>query len=109
MKALSVSGHTHTPEDLQAAVSEGKMQAWQNGQSVVVTEVLGFPQQRVLNVFLAVGNLDEIMALTDEVVAFAKQHGCSRLIMGGRKGWAKVLPKYGWKKPRVQYELPLED
>lgn len=106
-KALRMGGNTHTPVDLADAIKEGRMQAWQNGQSVVVTEVLGFPQKNVLNVFLAVGSLDEIMALQPKIEEFGRLHKCSHLMMHGRKGWEKVLPKYGWAHARVNLERPL--
>lgn len=97
LRALSVAGNTHAPEDVAAAVKEGRMQAWTHGSSLIVTEVLEFPQATALNVFLAVGNLDEVMALQPALEAYGRKHGAKVLRMEGRKGWARVLPHYGWK------------
>lgn len=96
LRALDVAGKTHAPEDVARAVSEGRMQAWTNGDSLVVTEVQQFPRGNMLNVFLAVGNLEEVMAIQPELEAFGRAHGCSTMRMEGRKGWARVLPHHGW-------------
>ena len=110
MRALDVAGKTHGPEDVARAVSEGRMQAWTAGDSLVVTEVLAFPQARALNVFLAVGDLDEVMSLQPALEAFGREHGCKVMRMEGRKGWARVLPQHGWKQdPKVIYERTLTD
>ena len=110
MRALDVAGKTHGPEDVARAVADGRMQAWTAGDSLVVTEVLAFPQARALNVFLAVGNLDEVMSLLPDLEAFGREHGCKAMRMEGRKGWARVLPNYGWKEDKkVIYEKELSD
>lgn len=108
IKALKIGGETHNPADIAVAVKEGRMQAWQNGQSVVITEVIGYPQKRVLNVFIAVGSLDEVMAIQPQLEAFGREHGCYCLRMAGRKGWTKVLPNHGWKPSHVTFERALQ-
>ena len=110
MRALDVAGKTHGPEDVARAVEEGRMQAWTAGDSLVVTEVLTFPKARALNVFLAVGNLDEVMSLQPALEAFGREHGCKVMRMEGRRGWAQVLPRHGWKQDKkVIYERTLSD
>lgn len=107
-RALQIAGGTHTPADVAQAVKDGRMQAWTKGESLVVTEVLQFPQANALNVFLAVGNLDEVMSIQPRIEAFGKAHGCKVLRMEGRKGWRKVLPRYGWNEDsKVIYERAL--
>lgn len=107
-RALGVAGNTHTPEDVAQAVRDGRMQAWTEGESLVVTEVLQFPQANALNVFLAVGNLDEVMTIQPRIEAFGREHGCKVLRMEGRKGWRKVLPRFGWNEDhKVIYERAL--
>ena len=110
MRALDVAGKTHGPDDVARAVDEGRMQAWTAGDSLVVTEVLNYPQARALNVFLAVGNLDEVLSLLPDLEAFGREHGCEKMRMEGRKGWARVLPSHGWKENKlVIYERTLTD
>jgi len=107
-RALKVGGDTHTPADVARAVQEGRMQAWLNGDTVVVTEIVQYPRGSSINIFLAVGNLDEVMALQPQIEAFGKAHGCDRMHMIGRPGWKAVLPKFGWEqKPRAFFERTL--
>lgn len=97
LRALAVAGNTHAPEDVAQAVKEGRMQAWTLGNSLIITEVLEFPRAKALNVFMAVGNMAEVMALQPQLEAYGRQHGCKALRMEGRKGWTRILPHYGWK------------
>ena len=107
-RALAVAGNTHAPEDVAQAIKEGRMQAWTEGRSLVVTEVLEYPQAKALNVFLAVGSLDEVMAIQPRIEAFGREHGCKVMRMEGRKGWRRVLPDYGWREDnKVIYERAL--
>ena len=108
MRALDVAGKTYGPEDVARAVADGRMQAWTAGDSLVVTEVLTFPKTRALNVFLAVGTLEDVMSLQPTLEEFGRQHGCSVMRMEGRKGWRRVLPDYGWRENKsVSYERAL--
>lgn len=100
-RALKIGGDLHNPTDIAKAVHEGRMQSFEKGQSVVVTEILGYPNGSVMNLYLCVGNKDEIFELLPEVEKFAKDHGCKSLHMGGRKGWAKFADKLGWKQDRI--------
>lgn len=107
-RALDVAGNTHTPADVAQAVAEGRMQSWVNGDSVVITEVMQYPRTNALNVFLAVGNMDEVLVLIPMMAEFGRQHGCTKMRMQGRKGWARVLPDLGWREQKqVIYERPL--
>ena len=96
-RALKVGGGTHSADDLAREVSSGRMQAWVNGDSLVVTEIVQYPKVAVTNIVVAVGQLEEVMALQPAIEKFALEHGCDALRMVGRRGWAQVLPKHGWK------------
>lgn len=109
-RALKVGGDTYTPADVVQAVEEGRMQAWTNGDTLVVTEIVQYPQCSAINIFMAVGRLDEVMALQPAIEAFGKDHGCDRMYMTGRVGWKAVLPKFGWQeKPRSYFERTLNN
>lgn len=100
-RALKIGGDLHSPKDIVQAVKEGRMQSFEKGQSVIVTEMLGYPNGLIMNLYLCAGNLDEILSLLPEVEKFAKDHGCKRVFMGGRKGWAKFADKLGWKHDKI--------
>lgn len=107
-KALSVGGNTHTAADIAAAIDRGEMQAWVNGDSLVVTEIVNFPQISAINIVIAVGSLSEVMSLQPVIEEFGRHHGCSVMRMQGRKGWERVLPHHGWQAaPKVIFERTL--
>lgn len=107
-KALRIGGGSHAPEDVAQAVAEGRMQSWVRNDTLVVTEVIQCPRYKMLVIFLAVGRLEDVLALTPEIEAFGREHGCQRAKMTGREGWAGVLPKHGWHKvPHVSFERAL--
>lgn len=104
-RALAFAGDTHTVEDVVQGVRQGRLQAWTQGDSFVVTTITRSPQRAYLDVFLAVGSLDEVMSLQPKLEDFAKAHGLHALRMIGRKGWRKVLPSFGWhEREAVVYE-----
>ena len=107
-RALEVGGNTYSPDDIMDACSEGRMQAWMQGDSLVVTELLTFPRAKAVNIVIAVGLLDDVMSLQPEIEAFGRAHGCKVMRMEGRKGWARVLPRHGWREDnKVIFERAL--
>lgn len=108
-KALKVAGDTFDVSDIQERVRTGQCQTFQHGDGVIVTEILKLPKCRLMNVVMAAGDLDDVMVAHDEMVAFAKQHSCAKIIMRGRKGWRRVLKDHGWQEPTIAMELSLGD
>jgi hypothetical protein len=108
-RALDIAGNTHDVSDVVDAIKAGRMQAFSGPDAFVVTETVSAPRKRYLNVFLAVGDLDEVMFLQPQLEAFGKEHGCEFIIMHGRKGWSRVLPNFGWQEAGVTYALPLQE
>jgi hypothetical protein len=94
--ALARAPLTHTLDDVRAAVAEGRAQFWAFPRSAAVTEILDAPRSRTLNHWLVGGDLDEIVALQPHVERWAKANGCTRLMLGGRGGWARVLGPRGF-------------
>jgi hypothetical protein len=108
-KALDLAGNTHEIDDVVAGVRSGALQAFSSENAFVVTEIAVAPRKKWLNVFLAVGQLDEVMELQPQVEAFGREQGCEFMVMTGRKGWLKVLPEYGWRENGVSYARPLQE
>ena len=73
------------------------MQLWPTEKACAVTEIVLYPRKKVLHVFLAAGDLDQITDAIDAVAAWGIQQGCESLTMNGRHGWKRVLDKKGWK------------
>lgn len=95
-RAMAFSGDTHEYVDIVDGVLCGRFHMWPTENSCLITEILVYPRKRVLHVFLAGGELQEILNLQDSLIQFGKENGCSSLTMSGRKGWLKALDKLGW-------------
>ena len=76
-------------------LEEGSAQAWFAENSTVITEIYERGDKRICKIWLAGGNLEEVMALKSEKIEpWAIQLGCDRMLIAGRDGWHKLLPDY---------------
>ena len=89
--ALEYSGGTHTFDDIAQAVTENRFQIWPGVNSVVVTEIIVYPQLKNLHYFLAGVDLDELRAIRPYIERWGKSLGCTRVTLAGRQGWAKTF------------------
>ena len=96
--ALERSGGTHTLSDVVQAIQEGTMQFWPAPRGCAVTEIVNYPQKKVLHIFLAGGEMDQIVDMDSSAVEFAKMNGCTGMSIAGRKGWARVLKEKGYQE-----------
>ena len=85
-RALEVGGNAYGPEDIAAAVGEGRMQSWVRNESLIVTELLQYPKASAVNIVIAVGALDDVMALQPDIEAFGREHG-ARVMRISVCGW----------------------
>lgn len=95
--ALEYSNGTHDIDDIWDGVEAGRFQLWPGKNSAVITEVYTYPKKRVFHIFLAGGDLSELLDIWDSIEIYAKVIGCSSLSVSGRKGWIKVLESRGAK------------
>lgn len=102
-RALRIAGDTHTIEDIKSEITAGRFQVFSEGDSFVLTEIIQEPQQKFLNVFLAVGEMS-VVKLIPKIEAFAEQTGCSWVQTLGRPGWKSVLPEYDWQPTHVLFK-----
>jgi hypothetical protein len=105
--ALARCGGTHDFDSVKEAIIAGKMQLWPASQSAAVTEVVEYAKKKVIHVFLAGGDLDEIAAGIDTVAAWGKSLGCDSMTISGRKGWERILDKHGFAPVAVVMERDL--
>jgi len=101
--ALEYSGGTHNFDDVAEALASGKMQLWPAPKGCIVTEIVVYPRKKVLNVFLGAGELDQLMDMHKDVIAWSKAQGCVAVTITGRYGWKKPLTKHGWKPLHASY------
>ncbi|MDQ6830254.1 MAG: hypothetical protein M3081_15465 [Gemmatimonadota bacterium] len=96
-RALKYAGDTHTVADLEEAIALGTMQSWPGPHSLVITQVVTYPQLKELRVCLAAGRMKEIEQITPIMLAWGRQRGCTRAVFAGRRGWLRAFPaKSGW-------------
>lgn len=85
---------THTIEDVERDLLQHKAQFFSLGDAFVVTQVVEHPRRRVLRVWLAGGNLDTLRRALPELDTIARDWGCDRVEIDGRRGWSKIMPEY---------------
>lgn len=106
--ALAYSGGTHTFEDVERRILESHLQLWPAERGCAVTEIVIYPRKKVLHVFLAGGEMDQIIDMIDSAVAWSKTQGCTSMTIAGRHGWKRVLEKHGYKAVMTVLEKEFE-
>ena len=94
--ALEYSGGTHDFDDVKERIINGQLQLWPAQRGCAVTEIVVYPKKKVLHVFLAGGEMDQIIDMIDSAVAWSKTQGCTSMTIAGRHGWKRVLANYGF-------------
>lgn len=106
--ALEYADGTHNLEDIRVAVASGQMQLWPHDRGCAVTEIVLYPQKKVLHVFLAGGELDAIIGGLSDLEKWAISQGCASVTLMGRKGWGRVLASHGFKSTLTFLERRIE-
>jgi hypothetical protein len=95
----------YLPEDIKQACKEQRMQLWikyedEEVKGAFVTQILNYPQMKILLVLLLGGN--DFIKWRDEVdevlLKFGKEHNCKFVEFFGRKGWTKFLKDINYKE-----------
>lgn len=95
--ALEYDGN-HTIGDVLRKILAGEAQLWEEEDAVIVTEIQQYPQARVVHFWLAAGELEAVVRLSQRVMAWAKNEmQCSKATLAGRKGWERALVSEGWE------------
>lgn len=107
--ALQYAGGTHTFEDIRAGVEAGSLQYWPGVRSVIITEIIQYPQKRALNFFLAGGDLAELEEMYPVIETWGREKGCDVAVMTARKGWERsfLTRKERWQPTLVVFEKQL--
>jgi hypothetical protein len=96
--ALEYAKGTHTLEDIWDGIVDGTFQFWPGEKSAVITEVQIYPQKKTMHIFLAGGDLNELLEMEKSVRAFAKTIGCNSMSISGRRGWLRIFERDGWEE-----------
>lgn len=94
--AMEHNGFTHTFDDLVVMVLQGRLRMWTTENSIALTEVIEYPRQKHYHVFAAGGEIAEIVETIPQVEQAARDAGCCKLTISGRRGWVRALANHGW-------------
>jgi hypothetical protein len=93
--ALDRSHGTHELKHVWEALAKGSAQLWPLPNSAVVTAIEHYPTGiTALRYWLAGGDLNEILGSEQLIESWAKERGCTRVVINGRRGWLKALKGY---------------
>ena len=95
--ALAHAGRTHALSDVWGMVDAGDAQAWLGDRAAMITVVQDDPGERRLLIWLAGGELYEIVEqLLPGAECWGKAQGCRRALIIGRPGWERALAPEGY-------------
>ena len=84
-----------TIADVTAQLEEGAAQVFFAENSTAVTKIFDRGNTRFCEIWLAGGELNEVIELKDkEIEPFAREMGCDRVVIIGRRGWRPFLADY---------------
>jgi len=106
--ALEYSGGTHSLSDVINGITSGKMQLWPSPKGCIVTEIVVYPRKKMLNVFLGGGEMEQLLDMHKDVIAWSKAQGCEAITITGRFGWKKPLTRHGWKPMHASFIKEIE-
>lgn len=93
--AIQRYGPTHSKEHIWRALVEGRAQLWPMKHAAMVTTINTWPTgYKEAQAWLAGGELQNILEWTPIIEKWAKDEGCARAIVSGRRGWLKALDGY---------------
>lgn len=100
--ALAESANELTTEDVLAGLALNHYALLEFGAGFLIICTMDFPAYRALKVCIAYGIIDSeqphIMNVLD---ALAKDLKCQRIMIEGRRGWARQLSQFGYAEQYV--------
>ncbi|MDO8380520.1 hypothetical protein [Phenylobacterium sp.] len=84
--------------ELLGDILSGRAQLWAGRGAAMVTQRLCEDGVHFLHVWLAGGELAEILAMKPGVEAWARGQGCQYVTIDGRAGWTRLLRRDGYAR-----------
>ena len=97
-RALDMDGGKHSPADVADQIESGDAKLWSDGDSIIVTQIVDYPQVRVLSIWLAVGDMGRVRGLLPAIYEYGRENKCAHAETVCRLGWARVMADDGWKR-----------
>lgn len=92
----ALEGTFHSIDDVARAIVEGRAQFWPGQNAAMVTELDTISGAKVIRVWVAGGDMEELISMSPGIEAWARLQGCSAVLVEGRKGWERVLKDKGY-------------
>lgn len=83
-----------TIDAVENEVRQQRATFWPMPNSAAVTQIAAYPNGKVLRVWLAGGDLDELTHFLPAGENYARTQGCIAVEMEARPGWERVLKDY---------------
>lgn len=95
LAAIEYNGGEVSLSDVYDGIRSGEyILAAGEGAAIVLEPTQFVTGKRVMNFFLAGGNLDELREMEQRICAMARQDGFDSVAIFGRRGWLKRLDGY---------------
>jgi hypothetical protein len=92
--ALVYAGHSHTLQDVWQAITNKQAAFFPLEKSAIVVEIVDYPQRATCRIWLAGGDMEELIEAEKNVCDWARELGCDSMEIIGRKGWERQLKDY---------------
>jgi hypothetical protein len=102
-RVLSRMGNLYLAQDLISAINAGRMQIFCKDDSVAITQVAQYPRAKVIEIIAAVGNLEDVLTLNEQIMEWAPEIGASVITAYARRGWLPYALARGWRLKARNY------
>lgn len=96
-----------TEAQLLEDILSGRVQLWAGEAAALVTQRVWEDGVLRLHIWLAGGDLAEILSLRPGLEAWARGQGCRHITIDGRAGWSRVLRRLGYSAVGHQLQRTL--
>ena len=94
LAALEYAGHSHTLQDVWQAIANKQAAFFPLEKSAIVVEIVDYPQRATCRIWLAGGDMEELIEAEKDICIWARERGCDSMEIIGRKGWERQLRDY---------------
>jgi hypothetical protein len=104
--SLRLAGNSRTFAGMIGEVVDCHAQVFYNDLGVVVTQIEDTEVgHRLINIWVAAGEMDGVLPLLDEAVDWGESVGAVVAVSTGRRGWGRIpeIIEQGWKPEMTLY------
>lgn len=108
-RALSYGVGGMTYDDVCERVLKGQYHLYPMAESIIIMEIVAYPQYTAYHGVLAAGDLEEILGARHMIAEVARSYKCKKLEISGRRGWLGIAKRYGWQEQQVVIESLVDE